>query len=198
MTSFVRKVETGPDSQTVCGGKTPRVKECPAQLEASVRRIHMLDGDARLRTLGGGAAVEVEVLRAHLQQRSDSQMSTRAISGGDMDQPSLNAFDASKETIMVTLCIRYTIEPHMHNDFEQYARNWPEPIKRCGGELLGYFLPTKLAGATNTGYALINFPNLAVYEKRLRDDPDAQQNVATADRSGCILIEDRSILQPIR
>jgi hypothetical protein len=66
---------------------------------------------------------------------------------------------------------------------------------------LGYFLPTKLAGATNTAYALINFPNLAAYEKyrdALMDDPDAKQNVATADRSGCILIEERSILQPIR
>jgi len=36
----------------------PRVLECPVQLEATVSRIHMLDGEGRLAKLGGGAAVE--------------------------------------------------------------------------------------------------------------------------------------------
>ena len=47
---------------------------------------------------------------------------------------------------MITVCIRYTIDIQKTADFEQYARNWPEPIARCGGELIGYFLPTKIAG----------------------------------------------------
>ena len=101
---------------------------------------------------------------------------------------------------MITLCIRYTIDIQKTADFERYARNWPEPIQRCGGELVGYFLPTKLAGATNIAYALINFPNLAAYEKYREDlmnDPAAKENVAFADRSGCILIEDRSFLQQV-
>jgi flavin reductase (DIM6/NTAB) family NADH-FMN oxidoreductase RutF len=46
----------------------PRVKECPAQLEARVQRIHVLEGDARLRGLTGGSAVEVEVVRVHLRK----------------------------------------------------------------------------------------------------------------------------------
>ena len=46
----------------------PRVKECPAQLEAVVRRIHTLEGDPRLKDLTGGAAVEVEILRVHLRK----------------------------------------------------------------------------------------------------------------------------------
>ncbi len=49
--------------------KAPRVKECPAQLEATVNHIHMLQGEPRLGKLGGGAAVEVRVLKAHV--RSD-------------------------------------------------------------------------------------------------------------------------------
>jgi hypothetical protein len=101
---------------------------------------------------------------------------------------------------MLTLCIRYTIDINKHGDFEQYARNWPEPIRRCGGDLVGYFLPTKLAGATNIALALINFPNLAAYEKYREDlmsDAAAKENVAFADRSGCILIEDRSFLQQV-
>jgi|ERR1700691_2196616 hypothetical protein len=101
---------------------------------------------------------------------------------------------------MITLCIRYTIDIQKHSDFEQYARNWPEPIRRCGGELVGYFLPTKLAGATNIALALINFPNLAAYEKYregLMTDQDAKANASFADGSGCILIEDRSFLQQV-
>lgn len=99
---------------------------------------------------------------------------------------------------MITVCIRYTIDISKHSEFEQYALNWPEPIRRCGGELLGYFLPTKVAGPTNIAYALINFASLAAYEKyreALMHDEGAKQNFALADRSGCILIEDRSVLQ---
>jgi len=51
---------------------------------------------------------------------------------------------------MITLCIRYTIDPHKHADFEAYARAWRSPVERCGGKFFGYFLPTKVAGSTNT------------------------------------------------
>ena len=101
---------------------------------------------------------------------------------------------------MITVCIRYTIDVHKHDDFERYARNWSQPIRRCGGELLGYFLPTRTAGATNIAYALINFASLAKYEgyrEALRQDEEAKENFAFADRSGCILLEERSILQPV-
>ena len=101
---------------------------------------------------------------------------------------------------MITVCIRYTIDIRKHHDFEQYARNWPEPIRRCGGELLGYFLPTRMAGPTNIAYALINFASLADYEhyrEALMRDEGAKENFALADRSECILIEDRSILQRV-
>lgn len=102
---------------------------------------------------------------------------------------------------MITVCIRYTIDIQKTAEFEQYARNWPQPITRCGGELLGYFLPTKLAGPTNIAYAFINFPDLAAYERyreALVSDEAANQNVAFADGSRCIIIEDRSILRQVR
>ena len=38
------------------------------QLEACVRKIHELQGGARLQDLGGGAAVEVEVKRVHARK----------------------------------------------------------------------------------------------------------------------------------
>jgi hypothetical protein len=101
---------------------------------------------------------------------------------------------------MITVCIRYTVDIQKTSDFEQYARNWPEPIRRCGGELVGYFLPTKIAGPTNFAVALINFPTLAAYEQyrdTLMGDPDATANVEFADKSGCILLEDRTILRKV-
>jgi len=61
---------------------------------------------------------------------------------------------------MITLCIQYQIDQNKLSDFETYARNWPEPIRRCGGDLVGYFLPTKLAGSTNTALARVRFKDL--------------------------------------
>jgi hypothetical protein len=99
---------------------------------------------------------------------------------------------------MLTLCIRYTLNPAKLADFEAYARAWPDPIARCGGKLVGYYLPTKIAGPTNAALALIDFPTVAAYEQyrdKLMKDPEAIENVRRADASGCILIEDRSIMQ---
>lgn len=46
----------------------PRVQECPVQLEAIMRSIHALGEEPRLQKLGGGASVEVEILRVHVRQ----------------------------------------------------------------------------------------------------------------------------------
>ncbi len=46
----------------------PRVKECPVQLEAITRSIHVLAGEPRVQTLGGAASVEVEILRVHVRR----------------------------------------------------------------------------------------------------------------------------------
>ena len=101
---------------------------------------------------------------------------------------------------MITVCIRYTVDMHRISAFEQYARNWSEPIHRCGGKLVGYFLPTRVAGPSNFGLALIDFANLAAYEQyreALMRDLGAKENFEFAEKSGCILVEDRSVLQRV-
>ncbi len=101
---------------------------------------------------------------------------------------------------MITVFIRYTLDIQKISDFARYARNWPEIIRRCGGDLVGYFLPTKIAGPTNIAFAVINLPSLAAYEKyreNLGKDEDSVRNVADADRTGCILVEDRTILRKV-
>jgi hypothetical protein len=97
---------------------------------------------------------------------------------------------------VITCCIQYTLDPHRVEDFERYATTWPPIIERCGGKLVGYYLPKE--GANNFAIALIDFDSLADYETyraRLADDPDAQANVKDAAESGCILVETRSFLR---
>ena len=97
---------------------------------------------------------------------------------------------------MITCCIRYTLDPHRIVDFEHYAQSWPPIIARCGGVLLGYFLPKE--GPNNFALALIDFESLAVYERyreALRADPEAQSNVQHARETQCIQIEDRCFMR---
>lgn len=57
--------------------RAQRVKECPVQLEATVNHIHVLRGEPRLNNLGGGAAVEVRILKVHV--RSDFILGERYV-----------------------------------------------------------------------------------------------------------------------
>jgi len=104
----------------------------------------------------------------------------------------------TEEPNVLTLCIRYTLDIRKLGDFEAYAAKLPEQIARAGGKLVGYYLPTKFAGPTNQALALIEFADLAAYEvyrARLGADADAVENVRRAEASGCILIEERSVLR---
>lgn len=99
---------------------------------------------------------------------------------------------------MIVCCIRYTLDPFQLPAFEDYARRWPPIIERCGGRLLGYFMPQE--SANNLGLALIEFENLAAYEKyhdRLLADPEAKGNLARARASQCILVEERFFLRRV-
>jgi len=101
---------------------------------------------------------------------------------------------------MITLSIRYTIDAHKRDDFERYARALGSIIPRCGGDLVGYWLPTKFAGPTNQALALINFESLAAYERyreRLAKDDANIASVRRADESGCILVEDRAVMERV-
>ncbi len=78
------------------------------------------------------------------------------------------------------------------------AHKWMEGdiIRRCGGKPVGYFLPKKgLGDSDNIALALIGFKSLADYENyrgKLMDDSDARANLAEAEKSRCILSEERS------
>jgi len=98
----------------------------------------------------------------------------------------------------VTCFIRYEIDPFQREAFEAYARRWGEIIPRCGGRLLGYFLPHE--GTNHVAWGLISFDSLAAYEAyrtRLKADPQGRDNFAFAQRERFILKEERSFVQPV-
>ena len=96
----------------------------------------------------------------------------------------------------VTCLIRYQIEPLEKEAFKQYAENWGAIIPRCGGHLIGYFLPYE--GTNDVAWGLIAFDSLAAYEaykKRLKTDPDAQKNFAAVNSKRVILREERNFVE---
>jgi hypothetical protein len=98
----------------------------------------------------------------------------------------------------VTCCIRYVIDPFQREAFEAYAHNWLEIIPRCGGDLLGYFMPHE--GTNNLALALISFESLAAYEAyraRIKADAAGVANFRVAQAQRFILEETRTFLTPV-
>jgi len=99
----------------------------------------------------------------------------------------------------LTVFIRYQIDPDRPEDFEAYARPWLEIIPRCGGELLGYWMPHE--GTNDVAYGLVSFESLAEYEAyrtRIRADNAAAANFRTAREGHFILREERTFLRKVR
>jgi hypothetical protein len=100
--------------------------------------------------------------------------------------------------MIITCVIRYEIDPFQRAAFAQYAENWGRIIPRCGGHLIGYFLPHE--GTNNIAWGLIAFASLAAYEtyrERLKSDPEARQNFALADGQRLILREERNFVEAV-
>ena len=98
----------------------------------------------------------------------------------------------------ITCVIRYEIDPFHRAAFRQYAANWARIIPRCGGHLIGYFLPHE--GTNNVAWGLIAFDSLASYESyraRLKADPDARENFALAETRRLILREERNFVEVV-
>jgi hypothetical protein len=95
--------------------------------------------------------------------------------------------------VMITCFIRYEIDPFQREAFADYARNWARIIPRCGGDLIGYFLPHE--GSNHVGWGLIAFADLAAYETyraRIRADPEGRANFELAQSKRFILREERT------
>jgi len=111
----------------------------------------------------------------------------------------VSAKSTVRRTLMKITCfIRYQIDPFQRDAFKQYAENWGRIIPRCGGHLVGYFLPYE--GTNDVAWGLIAFESLASYEAyraRLKSDPDARANFAMAQSKRLVLREERTFVEVV-
>ncbi len=116
--------------------------------------------------------------------------------GGNSSQDR-HAID-KRASMTITCFIRYQIDPFQKDEFKKYAENWGRIIPRCGGRLIGYFLPHE--GTNDIAWGLIAFDSLASYEAyraRLRTDAEALENFAMAQTKRLILREERNFVQVV-
>ncbi len=98
----------------------------------------------------------------------------------------------------ITCIIRYQIDPFQRDEFRAYAEEWGRIIPRCGGKLIGYFLPHE--GTNDVAWGLISFESLASYEAyraRLKSDPQARANFECAEAKRLILREERTFVEAV-
>lgn len=99
---------------------------------------------------------------------------------------------------MITCYIRYTIDMHKVNEFEEYARRWIPLVERFGGTHHGYFLPHE--SNSDLAVALFSFPTLARYEqyrKESLDCAECQEAYEFANRTRCIIRYERQFLRRV-
>ena len=98
----------------------------------------------------------------------------------------------------ITCFIRYRIDPLQRDAFERYAQAWARIIPRCGGELVGYFLPHE--GSNDIAWGLIGFDDLASYERyrrALMNDDEGRANFERARAERFVLREERTWLEDV-
>src|SRR5882757_7334486 len=101
-------------------------------------------------------------------------------------------------TVKIACFIRYQIDPFQREAFKKYAENWGHIIPRCGGRLIGYFLPHE--GTNDIAWGLIGFESLAAYETyraKLKTDAEARDNFGFAVNNRIILREERTFLEGV-
>jgi hypothetical protein len=98
----------------------------------------------------------------------------------------------------ITVFIRYQLDPFKRAQFEDYTRRWLEIIPKCGGKVVGYWMPHE--GTNNIAFGLISFESLAAYESyrtRLRADDEGMANFRFAEDNRLILAEERTFLRQV-
>jgi hypothetical protein len=113
--------------------------------------------------------------------------------GGTLGSPT-----PRRTPMTITCVIRYQIDPFQRDEFKKYAENWGRIIPRCGGHLVGYFLPYE--GTNDVAWGLIAFDSLASYEAyktSLKSDPEARENFTMAQTKRLILREERNFVEVV-
>jgi hypothetical protein len=127
-------------------------------------------------------------------------------SGSSFDLPHPNGWTLKRQNqrtkltkgtaLRIACFIRYQIDPFQRDSFKEYAEAWGRIIPRCGGDLIGYFLPHE--GTNDVAWGLIAFESLAAYEayrQRIKSDPEGVENFMMAQRKRLVLREERTFVE---
>ena len=137
---------------------------------------------------GGGAIARREVIQ-----------NLAAIGAVVISERHLPTWQRERGPSMKIACfIRYQIDPFQRDGFQTYAENWGRIIPRCGGDLVGYFLPHE--GTNDISWGLIAFESLAAYERyraRLSADQDARDNFLMEQSKRLVLREERTVVKVV-
>jgi antibiotic biosynthesis monooxygenase (ABM) superfamily enzyme len=99
---------------------------------------------------------------------------------------------------MITVHLRYEIDPDKQADFAEYGRRWIHLVNRLGGTHHGYFLPSE--GDSDEAFALFTFPSLASYEQyraAAAEDAECLDALRFATETKCIRRYERRFLSPL-
>lgn len=99
---------------------------------------------------------------------------------------------------MISIHLRYEIDPDRIDDFRDYANRWIALVERFGGQHHGYFLPSE--GDSDEAFAMFSFASLADYEHYRREstvDPDCIEAYRLAQSTRCIRRYERRFLTPV-
>jgi hypothetical protein len=139
----------------------------------------------------GTAIAAAGILAAH-----GSEAQARALGVPPASTP---LHQAGSQKMAIVCIIRYEIDPYQRDAFKEYAARWGRIIPRCGGALIGYFLPWQ--GTNYVGWGLIGgFDSLAAYERyqeRLHQDPEARENLKFAQERRFIVHEERNFVEVV-
>ena len=97
----------------------------------------------------------------------------------------------------VTCFIRHEIGPFQRAAFKGCAEASARAIPRCGGDLIGYFLPHE--GSNDVGWGLVGFDGMAACERdraRLRDGAEGRA-IEKAQTGRCTLRDHRTWLADV-
>jgi hypothetical protein len=108
----------------------------------------------------------------------------------------MKASRAAGSKPMIVCIIRYQIDPFQRDAFQKYAETWGRVIPRCGGHLVGYFLPYE--GTNDIAWGLVACDSLASYERykaRIKADAEARENFNMVQSKRVILREERNFVE---
>jgi hypothetical protein len=115
---------------------------------------------------------------------------------GAADVLRMRGVETRSAVLKIACFIRYQIDPFQRDIFRDYAETWARIIPRCGGHLIGYFLPYE--GTNDVAWGLIAFKSLAAYEAyktQLKTDPEARANFTMVYSKRAILREERNFVE---